>query len=106
MPGHVFQRADICFCLSRKSRTLSLTCDTWEPGAEPQPLLVQTVQNYLGGICDGIKQYAITDVQTSDRVSVLLKDSFLDSFANKDKPFMKQFMETQMFSVYSDAVIN
>ncbi|KAK9819430.1 hypothetical protein WJX74_002869 [Apatococcus lobatus] len=68
--------------------------------------LLRTVQNYLGGLCDGIKQHAITDVQTSDRVSVLFKDSFLDSFANKDKPFMRQFLETQMFSVYSDSVIN
>ena len=69
-------------------------------------MVVQTVQNYLGGLCDGIKQHAITDVQTSDRVSVLFKDSFLDSFANKDKPFMRQFLETQMFSVYSDSIIN
>ena len=37
--------------------------------------------------------------------SVLLKDSFVDSFPPRDRPFMRQFAETQMFSVYTDAVI-
>lgn len=38
--------------------------------------------------------------------SVLLKDSFTDSFPHRDRPFMKQFGETQMFAVYCDAVID
>lgn len=37
--------------------------------------------------------------------SVLLKDSFVESFPPRDRPFMRQFAETQMFSVYCDAVI-
>ena len=37
--------------------------------------------------------------------SVLLKDSFVDSFPPRDRPFMRQFAETQMFSVYTDAVL-
>ncbi|XP_062216805.1 uncharacterized protein LOC133916923 isoform X2 [Phragmites australis] len=36
-------------------------------------------------------------------VSLLLKDSFIDSFPSKDRPFIKLFMETQMFSVLSDS---
>ena len=37
--------------------------------------------------------------------SVLLKDSFVESFPPRDRPFMRQFAETQMFSVYTDAVL-
>lgn len=37
--------------------------------------------------------------------SVLLKDSFVESFPPRDRPFMRQFAETQMFSVYCDAAI-
>jgi hypothetical protein len=35
---------------------------------------------------------------------VLLKDSFTESFPPRDRAFMRQFAETQMFSVYCDAV--
>ena len=38
--------------------------------------------------------------------SVLLKDSFTDSFPPRDRPFMRAFAETQMFAVYCDAVID
>lgn len=37
--------------------------------------------------------------------SVLLKESFVDSFPPRDRPFMRQFAETQMFAVYTDAVL-
>jgi hypothetical protein len=37
--------------------------------------------------------------------SVLLKDSFVDSFPPRDRPFMRAFSDTQMFSVYTDSVI-
>ncbi len=49
--------------------------------------------------------HAIMDVQTADRVSLLLKDSFVESFAQKDRGFMRAFVETQMFSVYCDTVM-
>ena len=37
--------------------------------------------------------------------SVLLRDSFLDSFPPRDRPFMRQFTDTQMFAVYCDSVL-
>ena len=56
-------------------------------------------------MCAELHQYTITDVQTSERVSLLLKESFVESFNARDRLFMKQFVETQMFSVYCDAVM-
>ena len=66
---------------------------------------VQVVQEQNGRLCEGLHLHTITDVQTAERVSLLLKDSFLESFPQRERPFMKQFVETQMFSVFVDSVI-
>ena len=66
---------------------------------------VQVVHDHLNWLCAGLPQHTITDVQTSERVSLLLKDSFVESFGVRERIFMKQFVETQTFSVYCDTVI-
>lgn len=38
--------------------------------------------------------------------SVLMKESFVESFTPRDRTFMRQFCETQMFAVYCDAVLS
>lgn len=81
--------------------------------SEAQAALAQsfasTLQNYLQGLMADLKGYTITDVSEGSgeqqRVSVLLKESFLDSFPPRDRAFMRQFGETQMFSVYCDSVL-
>ena len=66
---------------------------------------MQILQDHLWRICADLNQYTITDVQTSERVSLLLKESFLESFNARDRLFMKQFLETQTFSVHCDSVM-
>ncbi|KAL8143006.1 hypothetical protein V2J09_016038 [Rumex salicifolius] len=62
------------------------------------------MRSYMESLCAEIRLNTITSVQSNDdRVSILLKDSFIDSFSEIDQPFMKQFVETQMFSVLSDS---
>lgn len=39
------------------------------------------------------------------QVSLLLKDSFIESFPRIDRQFMRMFVETQMFSAYSDDIL-
>lgn len=68
-------------------------------------LVMQILQEHLWRVCADLHQYTITDVQTSERVSLLLKESFVESFNPRDRLFMKQFVETQTFSVYCDAVM-
>ncbi|KAG4381584.1 hypothetical protein GLYMA_15G176600v4 [Glycine max] len=46
--------------------------------------------------------YECTEVQ----VSLLLKESFIDSFPYRDRPFMKLFVDTQLFSVHTDIVLS
>ena len=66
---------------------------------------MQVVQEHNGRLCAELHLHTITDVQTAERVSLLLRDSFLESFPSRERPFMKQFVETQMFSVFVDSVI-
>ncbi|XP_061996516.1 adoMet-dependent rRNA methyltransferase spb1-like [Rosa rugosa] len=40
------------------------------------------------------------------QVSLLLRESFIDSFPSRDRPFMKLFMDTQLFSVHTDLVLS
>uniref|UniRef100_A0A453IZU8 UDENN domain-containing protein n=1 Tax=Aegilops tauschii subsp. strangulata TaxID=200361 RepID=A0A453IZU8_AEGTS len=65
---------------------------------------LNVLRTYLESLCSELRYHTITNVQSdNDRVSLLLKDSFIDSFPSKDRPFMKLFVETQMFSVLSDS---
>ncbi len=66
---------------------------------------MQVLQEHLWRICAELHQHTITDVQTSERVSLLLKESFVESFNTRDRIFVKQFVETQTFSVYCDSVM-
>ncbi len=68
-------------------------------------ITAQVVHDHLNWLCSGLPQHTITDVQTPERVSLLLKDSFVESFGVRERIFMKQFVETQTFSVYCDTVI-
>lgn len=62
------------------------------------------MRTYLESLCSDLRFHTITNVQSNnDRVSLLLKDSFIDSFPSNDRPFIKLFVETQMFSVLSDS---
>lgn len=66
---------------------------------------VQVLHQHLKGLCADIQNHTITDVQTNERVSLLLKDSFIGSFPPKERDFIKEFVETQMFEVYCDCII-
>eukprot|EP00899_Mesostigma_viride_P017548 jgi/Mesvir1/25795/Mv06773-RA.1 len=69
--------------------------------------LLGVMRRYLSELCAQIRMYTITDVQDSkEKVSLLLKDSFIDSFSSADRPFMKAFVETQMFNDYTDNLLS
>lgn len=65
------------------------------------------VRHHLMSLTSEMAGYMITDVsgpsKSNDRCSILLKESFIDSFSNhKDREFMAEFVETQMFDMYTD----
>eukprot|EP00887_Chlorella_sp_A99_P006145 scaffold22.g6145.t1 len=99
--------AAVCWKISSgraaATRPVHMVSDAQQVLAE---CFLSTLQKYLRSLVADLKAHCITDVSASmERVSVLMKDSFVESFPPRDKPFMRQFAETQMFAVYCDAVL-
>ncbi|XP_049346750.1 uncharacterized protein LOC125811288 [Solanum verrucosum] len=65
------------------------------------------LRSYLDTLCSNLRSHTITNVQSNDdKVSLLLKESFIESFPSRDRPFMKLFLDTQLFSVNTDFVLS
>ncbi|KAL0437318.1 UNVERIFIED_CONTAM: DENN domain-containing protein 5B, partial [Sesamum radiatum] len=75
-----------------------------EVQADAAAQFLSVMNRYLESLCADLRLHTITSVQSNnDKVSLLLKDSFIDSFPAKDQAFIKLFVETQMFTVLSDS---
>uniref|UniRef100_A0A803M8G6 cDENN domain-containing protein n=1 Tax=Chenopodium quinoa TaxID=63459 RepID=A0A803M8G6_CHEQI len=75
--------------------------------AEAAKGFMDVLKNYLDSLCSNLRSHTITNVQSNDdKVSLLLKESFIDSFPSRDRAFMKLFIDTQMFSVHTDLVLS
>ncbi|XP_021893737.1 uncharacterized protein LOC110811521 [Carica papaya] len=75
-----------------------------EVQAEAAMQFLDAMRHYLESICSDLRSHTITSVQSNnDRVSLLLKDSFIDSFPIRDRAFIKLFVDTQLFTVLSDS---
>lgn len=65
------------------------------------------LRSYFESFFSDLRSHTITNVQSNnDRVSLLLKDSFVDSFPIRDQPFIKLLVDTQLFSVLTDAALS
>ncbi|KAL2533250.1 DENN (AEX-3) domain-containing protein [Abeliophyllum distichum] len=68
---------------------------------------IGVLRSYLDSLCFNLRSHTITNVQSNDdKVSLLLKESFIESFPSRDRPFMKLFGDTQLFSVHTDFVLS
>ncbi|XP_057428941.1 uncharacterized protein LOC130722273 [Lotus japonicus] len=68
---------------------------------------LSVLRSYLDSLCGNIRSHTITNVQSNDdKVSLLLKESYIDSFPYRDRAFMKLFVDTQLFSVHTDLVLS
>lgn len=75
-----------------------------EMQAEAATQFLTIMKRYMESLCADLRLHTITSVQSNnDRVSLLLKDSFIDSFPGKDRPFIKLFVDTQLFTVLTDS---
>ncbi|KAI7745597.1 hypothetical protein M8C21_010534, partial [Ambrosia artemisiifolia] len=76
-------------------------CNKWQIDAATQFLAV--MRQHLESLCSNLSNHAIPSAQCDhQRVSVLLKESYIDSFPYRDRQFIREFVDTQMFSVLSD----
>uniref|UniRef100_A0A0E0NLN0 UDENN domain-containing protein n=1 Tax=Oryza rufipogon TaxID=4529 RepID=A0A0E0NLN0_ORYRU len=65
------------------------------------------LRSYLDSLCSNLRSHTITNVQSNnDKVSLLLRESFIGSFPTRERPFMKLFVDTQLFSVHTDLVLS
>ncbi|KAK1377821.1 UDENN domain-containing protein [Heracleum sosnowskyi] len=65
------------------------------------------VRSYLDSLTSNLRSHTITNVQSNDdKVSLLLKESFIESFPNRDRPFMKLFLDTQLFTAHTDLMLS
>ncbi|KAK8506148.1 hypothetical protein V6N13_002789 [Hibiscus sabdariffa] len=84
-----------------------------EAQAEAATQFLTVMREYLESLCANLRSHTITNVQSNDDrvgtyvvllpVSILLKDSFIDSFPVDNRPFIKMFVDTQLFTVLSDS---
>ncbi|KAL8093872.1 uncharacterized protein LOC141689749 isoform X4 [Apium graveolens] len=75
--------------------------------AEAAKGFLSVLRSYLESLCSNLRSHTITNVQSNnDKVSLLLKESFIESFSSRDRPFIRLFLETQMFSVHTDLVLS
>ncbi|KAL8102672.1 hypothetical protein AgCh_027263 [Apium graveolens] len=65
------------------------------------------VRSYLDSLTCNLRSHTITNVQSNDdKVSLLLKESFIESFPSRDRPFMKLFLDTQLFTAHTDLMLS
>lgn len=75
--------------------------------AEAAGQFLNVMRCYLDSLCSNLRSHTITNVQSNnDKVSLLLKESFIESFPIRDRSFIKLFVETQLFSVLSDSQLS
>ncbi|XP_010533026.1 PREDICTED: uncharacterized protein LOC104808888 [Tarenaya hassleriana] len=68
---------------------------------------LRVLRSYLDSLCSNLRSHTITNVQSNnDKVSLLFKESFIDSFPSRHRSFMKLFVDTQLFSVHTDLVLS
>ncbi|KAL3532682.1 hypothetical protein ACH5RR_006203 [Cinchona calisaya] len=68
---------------------------------------LSVLRTYLDSLCSNLRSHTITNVQSNDdKVSLLLRESFIESFPSRDRAFMKLFVDTQLFSVRTDFVLS
>lgn len=69
---------------------------------------MDTWRDYLGALVgpESLKPHSITEVTASDKVTVLMRDSFIEQFSAGDRVFAKQLTETQMFEKHVDCELS
>lgn len=72
---------------------------------EAAAALLDGLHAHLAGLAGDLRLHTIVDVGASQRTGVFMRDSLIDSMPANDKPFMRAFVDTQMFTAYADAVI-
>ena len=76
------------------------------PAGTAARALLEAWREYLRALVANLRSYAITEVSDAgEKTSILLKDTWVDSFSKADRSFMRAFGETQMFDWFADVAL-
>ena len=82
-----------------------------EPSEKSSKLCGEFGECFRNHMCDAIlgriRSYSIAEVgKDGQKVAVLLKDELVDSYVGRDRSFMKNFCETQLFTAFTDELLD
>ncbi|CAI7733737.1 unnamed protein product, partial [Closterium sp. NIES-54] len=67
---------------------------------------LMTLRSYVDTFCTDVRIHTITSVnQGGQRVSLLLKESFVNGFPEDDQEFFQVFAGTQLFTMHIDTLL-
>jgi hypothetical protein len=67
--------------------------------------LLLAAHEHLDAMLGDLRPHVIVNVGLAKRTGMLLPEALADAHAPRDRPFVRAFVETQMFAAYSDAII-
>eukprot|EP00475_Leptophrys_vorax_P009975 TRINITY_DN16652_c1_g1_i1.p1 TRINITY_DN16652_c1_g1~~TRINITY_DN16652_c1_g1_i1.p1 ORF type:complete len:266 (-),score=23.48 TRINITY_DN16652_c1_g1_i1:299-1003(-) len=79
---------------------------TTEEQVEAADRFLVTLRGYMDTFCTDLRIHCITSVNAGgERVSILLKESFVAQFPEDSQDFFQVFTDTQMFQVHTDTLL-
>ncbi|KAJ9538534.1 hypothetical protein OSB04_031267 [Centaurea solstitialis] len=106
-----FLDAPVPFIVGVKSKTAEvqsksanvILVDANKNQVEAAKGFLKVLRSYLDSLCSNLRSHTITNVQSNDdKVSLLLKESFIESFPSRDRPFMKLLSITITWWLFID----
>lgn len=72
-------------------------------------IFAEKVRSHLMALTSELAFFWVTDVSGTgdgERVGILMRDAFVESFEGEDREFVNQWTQSQMFELYSDWIMH
>ena len=94
--------------LAAETQVFSSVLEPSEKSSKLCGELGECFRNHMrDAILGRIRSYSIAEVgKDGQKVAVLLKDELVDSYVGRDRSFMKNFCETQLFTAFTDELLD
>ena len=95
-------------CLAAETQVFSSVLEPSEKSSKLCGEFGECFRNHMrDAILGRIRSYSIAEVgKDGQKVAVLLKDELVDSYVGRDRSFMKNFCETQLFTAFTDELLD
>ena len=95
-------------CLAAETQVFSSVLEPSKKSSKLCGEFGECFRNHMrDAILGRIRSYSIAEVgKDGQKVAVLLKDELVDSYVGRDRSFMKNFCETQLFTAFTDELLD